>query len=80
MPPAIGIGVAVLAVVYGAQLMLGAFVRHPVTEALRIDTIFLVAPTTTETRMREIDLDLFEFDYDLSEAQAPATGRQLAFG
>ena len=29
------------AVVYGAQLMLGAFVRHPVTEALRIDTLFL---------------------------------------
>jgi hypothetical protein len=29
------------AVLYGLQLVLGAFMRHPLTEALRIDTLFM---------------------------------------
>jgi len=29
------------AIAYGLSLMLGAFIRHPLTEALRIDSLFL---------------------------------------
>jgi hypothetical protein len=29
------------AVLYGLQLVLGSFIRHPLTEALRIDTLFM---------------------------------------